>query len=123
MFALKWAKLRNKGKFMKSLSLQVCPLNQGGGGGSDVHPACGNVNMSQKLGGISPEIYSKIKIKISLKSTKNRNRYGGGEVSDLHEFDGQSHLSVAAQVCNNHLRCVITTVCPLSSLGLWFHTK
>lgn len=65
---------------------------------------------------------------------KNRNRYGeggNGLRSSTHEFDGQSHLSVAAQVCINihcpHVGSVVSYKkekrvkrCPAGSLLVGF---
>lgn len=117
MFALKWVKLMRKeggqsldGSFMKSLSLQALPLNQGGW---VRFPSC-----TQKCQCVPdvrrnlPKIDSKIKIqtkKYHLNQWRTET-YGGrnGFKSSTHEFDGQSHLSVAAHVC----------VRPLSSCGL-----
>lgn len=117
MFGWNWRRKEGKerldGSFMKSLSLQALPLK------GDFHPARGNVNVSQKSGGIPLKICSKTKIKTKRKSIKQiRGRRGFR--SSAH--DGKSHLSVAAGVCIN-IHCphlVVSykkkTCCPAGSL-------
>lgn len=88
MFVLKWVKFEGKGGFTGR------PVKLEG----DFHPVA--VNVSQKSGGTSLKCTRKkrLKTKATLKSTENENGYGGRRHfrSSAHEFDGQSHLSVAA---------------------------